>query len=121
MTRLILYLVIGSFFSSCAYTKNWQGTSNAQVAQAEFKELTGKQVFVMHVPNNDTYLAYRFKETDGELKASIRSTSAFIVNKTIDFSEENAVHLVNQKGAEYKVTLKGKHASGAFDVRFLKA
>lgn len=121
MIRFLPYIAICSLLSACSFTKNWQGTSNSQVAQAEFKELTGKQAFTLHVPSNDTYLAYRFNETDGELEASIKSASALVFSKKIDSSEASSVHLVNQKGAEYKVMLKGKHASGAFDVRFVSA
>ncbi|MVM33735.1 hypothetical protein GO755_27100 [Spirosoma sp. HMF4905] len=118
MTRFIVCIGISLFLCSCSSTKNWQGTSNSQVAQAEFKELNGKQTFTLHVPDNDTYLAYQFKETDGQLEAIIKSASERIFDQKIESSEADSFHLVNQKGAEYKVTIKGKHASGAFYVRF---
>ncbi|GAB3781395.1 hypothetical protein GCM10028818_35400 [Spirosoma horti] len=121
MIRFIVCIGISLFFSSCSYTRNWKGTSNSQVAQAEFKDLNGKQTFTLYVPTNDTYLAYRFKETSGVLGASIKSASKHVFNQQIDSSEANSVHLVNQKGVAYTVTMKGKHASGEFDVRFVSS
>ncbi|GAB4031694.1 hypothetical protein GCM10028809_28110 [Spirosoma gilvum] len=105
--------------SSCSFTRQWQGTSNNQHAKASFKELSGKQTFSLHVPENDIYLAYQFTETDGDMTASVKSPSATLFQKKINTSEANSLHLVNQKGAEYTVTIKGKRASGAFDVRFV--
>ncbi|PQA55047.1 hypothetical protein [Siphonobacter curvatus] len=119
MKRFLVYATIALLLNSCTSTKNWQGSSTPERTQAEFKELNGTQNFTLRVPDNDTYLAYQFKETGGELEASIQSPSSVILNKKIDSLEEKRIHLVNQKGAEYKVTIKGKQASGAVDVRFV--
>lgn len=118
MNRSVVFACMLCVFSSCSFTKEWQGTSNSQVTKADFKELTGKQVFTLHVPDNDTYLAYEFKELSGDLEAAIKSPSEYVYYKKIDRADANTIHLVNQKGARYQVSIKGKHASGAFDVRF---
>ncbi|WP_080057460.1 hypothetical protein [Spirosoma aerolatum] len=119
MTRSLLSICLLVSISSCSFTRQWQGTSNAQQTKATFKELTGRQTFTLHVPENDIYLAYQFIESDGEMSASVKSPSATVFHKRIGASEANTLHLVNQKGAEYSVTIKGKRASGAFDVRFV--
>ncbi|WP_020599319.1 hypothetical protein [Spirosoma panaciterrae] len=119
MIRYLLSICLLVSISACSFTRQWQGTSNQQQAKASFKELIGKQTFTLHVPENDTYLSYAFTETDGDLSASIKSPSATVFSKKISTSEANRLHLVNQKGAEYTVTIKGKRASGAFDVRFV--
>jgi|GEM_PF-2352722 len=118
MNRFVVFASMLCMFSSCSFTREWQGTSNSQVTQANFKELTGKQVFTLHVPDNDTYLAYEFKELSGDLEATIKSPSEYVYYKKINTSDANSIHLINQKGARYEVSIKGKHASGAFDVRF---
>ena len=121
MIRFVLCIAVSSFFSSCSYTNNWQCSSNSQVAQGEFKDLTGEQVFALRVPSNDTYLSYEFKETTGDLEASIKSASKRVFSKKIESSEASSVHLMNQKGTEYQVILKGNHASGSFDARFVSS
>lgn len=118
MNRCVVYVAVSLLFSACSYVRNWQGTNNPQLVQAKFDVLQGKQSFVLRVPSNDTYLAYRFNETAGDLKASIKSPSAVVFAKAIDASEKNSVHLVDQKGAIYTVVLSGKRASGDMDVRF---
>ncbi|MBN8825183.1 MULTISPECIES: hypothetical protein [unclassified Spirosoma] len=119
MIRSLLSIALLISISSCSFTRQWQGNSNAQQTKASFKELTGRQTFTLHVPENDIYLAYQFIETDGEMSASVKSPSATVFNKRISTSEANTLHLVNQKGVEYIVMIKGKRASGAFDVRFV--
>ncbi|WP_420154661.1 hypothetical protein [Siphonobacter sp.] len=119
MKRFLVYTTIALLLNSCTSTKNWQGSSTPERTQAAFKELNGTQNFTLRVPDNDTYLAYQFKETGGELEASIQSPSSVVFSKKIDSLEEKRIHLVNQKGAEYKVMIKGKQASGAVDVRFV--
>ncbi|WP_338876357.1 hypothetical protein WBJ53_11985 [Spirosoma sp. SC4-14] len=118
MNRFVVVACMVYVFSSCSFTKEWQGTSTAHVTKADFKDMTGKQVFTLHVPNNDTYLAYAFKELSGDLEATIKSPSDYVYYKKIDRSDASTIHLVNQKGAHYEVSIKGKHASGTFDVRF---
>lgn len=118
MNRFVAYVAVSLLFSACTYVKNWQGTNNPDLVQAKFDALQGEQRFVLHVPNNDTYLTYRFAETSGDLQASIKSPSSVVFAKKINASEKNSIHVVNQKGAAYTVVVKGKRASGEFDVRF---
>ncbi len=118
-TRFTLYIAIILLFTACSSTKNWQGSSTPQMAQADFKELNGTQNFVLRVPTDDTYLSYRFTATGGELKASVKSASGVVFTNRIESSEEKKIHLVNQKGATYKVSLEGKQASGTMNVKFV--
>ena len=118
MNRFVAYVAVSLLFSACSYVKNWQGTTNPDLVQAKFDALQGEQRFVLHVPSNDTYLTYRFAETAGDLEAAIKSPSSVVFAKKIDATEKNNLHLVNQKGAAYTVIVKGKRASGEFDVRF---
>ncbi|GAB3491400.1 hypothetical protein GCM10027341_04320 [Spirosoma knui] len=121
MNRFIPYLLITVLFSSCSYTKNWQGTSTPQRTQADFNELTGKQVFTLHVPSNNIYLAYQFSEPSGHLEATLKSSSELLFDKPIKTAKAGSTHLLNQKGTEYAVSLKGRRASGKFDVKFVSA
>ncbi len=118
MNRFVAYVAVSLLFSACSYVKNWQGTTNPDLVQAKFDALQGEQRFVLYVPNNDTYLTYRFAETAGNLQASIKSPSSVVFAKKIDASEKNSIHVTNQKGAAYTVVVKGKRASGEIDVRF---
>lgn len=118
MNRFVFYLAIILLFTACSSTKNWQGNSTDESTQAEFKELNGTQQFTLRVPTNDTYLSYRFIATTGTLRASVQSASGVVFNDTIKSLEEKRIHLVNQAGTTYRVTLEGKQASGAMDVRF---
>ncbi len=118
MNRFVFYLAIILLFTACSSTKNWQGNSTDESTQAEFKELNGTQQFTLRVPTNDTYLSYRFIATTGTLRASVQSVSGVVFNDTIKSLEEKRIHLVNQAGTTYRVTLEGKQASGAMDVRF---
>jgi hypothetical protein len=119
MIRFVVCISISLWLISCTNTKNWQGNSTMQAAHATFKELNGKQTFTLNVPDNNIYLAYQFEETEGQLEVSIKSPTEQVFNKQIEYSEANSIHLVNQKGAKYKVTVKGKRAAGAFDIRFV--
>ncbi|MDR6197142.1 hypothetical protein [Siphonobacter sp. SORGH_AS_0500] len=121
MIRFVLCLTIALFLTACSSTKNWQGNSNDESTQAEFKELNGKQHFILRVPSNDTYLSYRFTTAAGALQASIKSASGFVFNDKIKSLEEKRIHVVNQKGATYKVMLEGNQASGTMDVRFVSS
>ncbi|GAB3540840.1 hypothetical protein [Spirosoma fluminis] len=119
MNRFMPYLLVTVLFSSCSYTKNWQGSSTPQRTQADFNELTGKQVSTLHVPSNNVYLAYQFSEPNGHLEATLESSSELLFNKAIETAETGSIHLLNQKGTEYTVSLKGRRASGKFDVKFV--
>lgn len=118
MNRFVAYVAVSVLVSACSYVKNWQGTTNSDLVQAKFDVLQGEQRFVLHVPNNDTYLTYRFTETSGDLQASIKSPSSVVFAQKIDVSEKNSIHVTNQKGAAYTVVVKGKRASGEMAVRF---
>lgn len=104
--------------NACSSSRNWTGTSNREGAQAEFDELNGKQVFTILVPDNDTYLKYHFTVNSGKLETIIKSRKEIILSKELSATVTDSIHVVNQKSTEYKIYLKGKQASGEFNIRF---
>jgi hypothetical protein len=118
MKLFVLLLLATSLLNACSSSKHWSGTSNAKGTQAEFAELNGKQSFTLLVPNDDTYLKYRFAVEGGELETTIRSPTERVLQKKLVAMVTDSIHLVNQKGSAYKVDLNGRQASGSFDVRF---
>lgn len=104
--------------NACSSSRNWKGTSNSEGTQAEFDELNGKQAFTILVPDNDTYLKYHFIVNSGKFETIIKSPKEVILRKELNAMVSDSIHVLNQKGAEYKIYLKGKQASGGFDIRF---
>ncbi len=106
------------FSGACSFTKNWTGTSNPERTQAVFEELNGKQAFTLLVPANDTYLKYYFAVNSGKLAAQIKSPTETILQQELNKFAADSIHLVNQKGKAYKISLVGKEAAGEFNVTF---
>lgn len=104
--------------NACSSSKNWKGTSTFQGTQAEFEELNGKQAFTIQVPDNDTYLKYQFTVNSGKLAAIIKSPTQIMLSKELAHTERDSIHLLNQKGTEYRIYLEGKQAKGGFDISF---
>lgn len=121
MKHLILCVTVVFLCNACSVTKNWQGASDTQATQADFKELNGRQVFTLQVPDNDVYLIYQFKKTSGTLEASIKSPSNVVFDRQVDAVESNSIHILNQKGVAYRILVKGRDAAGNFNVRFRSA
>ena len=104
--------------NACSSSRNWRRTSNWEGTQAEFDKHNGKQAFTILVPDNDTYLKYHLTIDSGKLETIIKSPKEMILSKEFGTSVADSIHIVNQKGAKYKIYLKGKQASGGFDIRF---
>ena len=107
--------------AACSTTKHWTGTSTLEGTQGAFKELNGKQTFTIQIPDNDTYLKYHFTVTGGKLETIIQSPKEKILNQELSSMVTDSIHIVNQQGAEYKIYMRGKQASGAFDVYFTES
>ena len=105
-------------FGSCTSSRNWVGTANATGTHATFEELNGKQDFTILVPDNNTYLKYHFAVSSGKLEAKIKSPTEVILSKAVGELDSDSIHIVNQKGAAYKIYLEGKKAAGDFNIRF---
>lgn len=115
LNLLIIFLLV----IACSSSKNWRGTSNLKGTWAEFEKLNGKQAFTILVPDNDTYLKYHFSINGGKLKTIIKSPNKTILDKEFrEMDETDSIHLVNQKGTQYKIYLRGKQSSGEFNVKF---
>lgn len=104
--------------NACSLSKNWKGTYNSEGIKADFDELNGKQVFTVIVPDNNTYLKYHFNINSGKIETIIKSPKGVILNTELSAMVTDSIHVVNQKGAELKIYLKGRQASGGFDIQF---
>lgn len=104
--------------NACSSSRNWKGTSNSEGTQAAFDKLNGNQAFTITVPDNDTYLKYHFTINSGKIETIIKSPREVILSKELSAMVTDSIRVVNQKGAEYKIYLKGKQASGEFDIQF---
>lgn len=118
MKYLSFLLISILLLNACSSSKNWTGTSNLQGTKAEFDKLNGKQAFTLLVPDNDSYLKYHVKVNSGKLETIIKSSKKTILNKEFSTMLTDSIHVVNQKGTQYKIYLKGKQASGEVDIRF---
>lgn len=118
MKELSVLLTIMLFINACSSPKNWNGTATVKGTKATFSELNGRQAFKMIAPNCDTYLKYNFDITNGRVKAVMKSSDEVVFDKEINAAVLDSIHLVNQKGTEYKILITGKQASGKFDVYF---
>lgn len=119
MKKYAFLLLTVIFLDACSSSRNWKGTSNLRSTQAEFEELNGRQAFTLLVPDHDTYLKYNFMVNSGTIEATIKSPEAVVMRREMGESEADSVHVVNQKGTKYKIYLKGKQASGRFDIKFV--
>jgi hypothetical protein len=63
-------------------------------------------------------LKYHFAVKRGTLQTIIESPHERLLSKQLGKMEADSIHLVNQKGTEYKVYLKGRQALGEFDMKF---